>query len=138
MPFGIRAAHQFLVFSIPGPLQKAAARALLDHAETWDEELLAGYGDRRRHLLDGLRSCGLDPIEPEGTYFILADCSVLGDASGQAFCERLLESVQVAAVPCSIFTRDGTGMTPYVRFAFCKPKPVLDEALSRLRDLATI
>ncbi|MCH2144970.1 MAG: aminotransferase class I/II-fold pyridoxal phosphate-dependent enzyme [Phycisphaerales bacterium] len=131
----IRAAHQFLVFSIPQPLQEAAARALNHHAEAWDETLTDSYQARRSFLLDGLREVGMQPIEPEGTYFILTDYTPLGDENDIAFCDRLLETVKVAAVPCSIFTRDGLGTRDYVRFAFCKPLTVLEEALKRLRGL---
>ena len=134
----IRAAHQFLVFSIPAPLQKAATRALNDYGSDWDRQLLETYGARRDLLLEGLTAAGLRPIAPEGTYFILADFTPLGDPDDHAFCDRLLESVGVAAIPSSVFTEGGCGMRSMARFAFCKPLPLLEEALTRLARLSPL
>ena len=134
----IRAAHQFLVFSIPSPLQKAATRALNDFGNDWDQQLLESYAARRELLFDGLTAAGLQPIAPEGTYFILADFSSLGDADDHAFCDRLLETVGIAAIPTSVFTEGGGGMRSMARFAFCKPLPLLEEALARLARLSPL
>jgi N-succinyldiaminopimelate aminotransferase len=134
----IRAAHQFLVFSVPSPLQKAATRALNDFGQDWDRSLIASYGSRRDLLLEGLAAAGLDPIAPEGTYFILANITGHGDVDDHAFCDRLLETVGVAALPTSVFTEGGLGMRSMVRFAFCKPEAVLQEALTRLDRLTPL
>lgn len=131
----IRAAHQFLVFSVPVPLQKAATRALNDYGTDWDLSLSASYGTRRDLLLEGLTSAGLEPIAPEGTYFILADITGLGDDDDHAFCDRMLETVGIAAIPSSVFTEGGLGMKSMVRFAFCKPQALIQEALDRLSRL---
>jgi N-succinyldiaminopimelate aminotransferase len=131
----IRAAHQFLVFSLPVPLQKAATRALNDYGNDWDRSLISSYGTRRELLLEGLASAGLKPIAPEGTYFILADITGLGDDDDHAFCDRMLETVGIAAIPSSVFTDGGAGMKSMVRFAFCKPQALIQEALDRLARL---
>lgn len=128
----IRAAHQFLVFSVPEPLQRAAEHALSHFKETWDEELLARYTRRRSLLLEGLRNAGFAPIPPQGTYFIMADFSSLTNVDDVAFCERLLKEVNVAAIPASVFTSEGAGCRQLLRFAFCKPDAELKEAMKRL------
>lgn len=131
----VRAAHQFLVFSVPGPLQQAATRALNDHADDWDRELTASYLARRDLLVDGLEAAGLIPLTPDGTYFVLAEISGLGDRDDRAFCDRMLRSVGVAAIPASVFTEHGRGLSTFVRFAFCKPEPMLERAVANLREM---
>ena len=132
---GIRAAHQFLVFSVPMPLQHAAEHALTEFGASWDALLLEQYQERRQLLLDGLINAGLKPIEPQGTYFITADFSALGDSDDTAFCDRLLSEANVAAIPTSVFTDGGAGCRSLARFAFCKPEKELREAIKRFAQL---
>ena len=132
----IRAAHQFLVFSVPEPLQHAAEHALARFADAWDRELLGQYTARRQLLLDGLAEAGLEPIAPQGTYFIMADFSALGDSDDVSFCDRLLKEANVAAIPTSVFTAGGMGCRTLARFAFCKPETELKEAIKRMAQLA--
>ena len=80
----------------------------------------------------------MKPICPEGTYFILADFTDLGDSDDIAFCDRLLETVRVAAIPTSVFTDEGRGARNMARFAFCKNEDVLRDAIQRLQTLERI
>ena len=129
---GIRAAHQFLTFATATPLQHAAVVALQAPA-TYHERLRADYAARRQAMLEALRGAGLDPLTPQGAYFVLCDHTRLGFAGDEAFCEHLIRQVGVAAIPCSPFHADPAGASHLVRFAFCKDLATIHEAGTRLK-----
>jgi N-succinyldiaminopimelate aminotransferase len=125
----VRASHQFTIFSVATPLQVGAAVAL-EMPEATFESLRRDHRERRDLLVDGLDAAGLHPIVPEGTYFVLADIGRLGITDDRAFCDRLLREIGVAAIPTSAFHHDRRSGP--VRFAFCKRRDVLAEAIERL------
>jgi aspartate/methionine/tyrosine aminotransferase len=129
---GIRAAHQFLTFSTATPLQHAAVVAL-QAPTTCLEQLRADYAARRQAVLEALRGAGLDPLVPQGAYFVLCDHTRFGFPDDQAFCEHLIRRVGVAAIPCSAFHADPAGASHLVRFAFCKDLATIHEAGARLK-----
>lgn len=131
----IQAAHQFTIFSVATPLQVGAATAL-GLPDAYFDEFIADYRSRRDQLVDGLRSVGLEPIVPEGTYFTLVETAPLGITDDRAFCERLVREIGVAAIPTSSF--DHAGRSGPIRFAFCKQPEVLAEAIDRLRGVRTL
>lgn len=130
----IRAAHQFLTFAAPTPLQHAAADALRSGAE-YDRTFLAEYRRRRDLLVDGLLRAGFEVARPAGTYFVLADHGRFGFADDRAFCRWLVESVGVAAIPPGSFYSDPQDARRLVRFAFCKREETLRDAVDRLRRI---
>ena len=127
---GIRAAHQFLTFCSATPLEVASAEALESGPEYF-EELRSAYGQRRHAMLDALREAGLQPFTPEGSYFALADTSLIGD--DEEVCKRLIREVGVAAIPCSPFYLPESPDRRLVRFAFCKDLDTIREAGRRLK-----
>ena len=125
----IQAAHQFTIFSVATPLQVGTATAL-GLPDAYFEGFIADYRTRRDQLVHGLRSVGLEPIVPEGTYFTLVETAPLGIDDDRAFCERLVRELGVAAIPTSSFNAEGRSGP--IRFAFCKQREVLAEAIARL------
>ncbi len=125
-----RTAKQFLTFSGGTPLQHGAAAALGLPAAT-----LRGLRDELRAARDqlcaGLEAAGLDPITPEGTYFVNADVGT--DAT--AFCRELPHRAGVVAIPTATFYDDKAAAPTLVRFAFCKRPEVIAEAAQRLSGL---
>ena len=69
---GIRAAHQFLTFSVPGPMQLGAA-ALLDHSRDEIGIRCEHYTQTRRVLSEGLNELGFRVHPPQGAFFIMAE-----------------------------------------------------------------
>jgi N-succinyldiaminopimelate aminotransferase len=115
-------------------LQEAAVTAVAS-SPAFYEELTHFYTRKRDFLVDALRSAGLHPIVPSGTYFIMVDISSLGFANDVAFCRHLTQEIGVAAIPPSAFYHnpaDGAGLA---RFAFCKEDKTLAEAARRLQRL---
>lgn len=135
----VRAAHQFLTFAVATPLQHAAAEALRREDEAVPP-LLETLRNGRDQLCQALTRIGLRPHACEGTYFVLADHSALGARLGLTtdaeFCQHLITSAGVAAIPPGVFyVRPELGRT-LARFAFCKRPETIALAVSRLEDWA--
>ncbi len=131
---GVRAAHQFLTFTTPNPMQHGTAVALAAPAEYF-EELRALYTSRRDLLAEGLDRLGFGVYTPEGTYFLLADHRPFGFSDDVAFVNHLIERRGVAAIPPSVFYNDPADGAELVRFAFCKSEDTLRSALGRLEGI---
>ncbi|MCP4359650.1 MAG: aminotransferase class I/II-fold pyridoxal phosphate-dependent enzyme [Chloroflexi bacterium] len=127
-------AHQFMTYCGAAPLQEAAATAMAMPDEYF-AQLAQDYQTKRNFLMEILQTAGLTPIQPTGTYFVMADISHLGFADDVAFCRHLTTEVGVTAIPPSSFYHnpaDGAGLA---RFAFCKSQAILEEAAVRLQKL---
>jgi aspartate/methionine/tyrosine aminotransferase len=125
---GVRAAHQFLTFTTPTPVQAGTAAALGAPPEFY-ADLRDGYRAKRDLLVGGLRQVGLDAFLPEGTYFVMAGVE---GVDGRSFCLRLVEEARVAAIPASAFYHQPGPGDGLVRFAFCKDEATLTEAIARM------
>lgn len=134
---GIRAAHQFLTFSVPGPMQLGAA-ALLDHARKDSADLRIHYTQTRDVLCEALDQLGFDVRKPAGSFFIMAghrDVSArLGCKNDVELCTWLPQNAGVAAIPPSVFYEHPEHGEGFVRFAFCKKMATIDLAISRLKE----
>ncbi|RME97623.1 MAG: aminotransferase class I/II-fold pyridoxal phosphate-dependent enzyme [Chloroflexi bacterium] len=130
-------AHQFMTFCAPAPLQEAIADGLHTSDEYY-RELAGMYQDNRDFLVGALADAGLNPIVPQGTYFITADISGLGFENDVAFCRYLTADIGVAAIPPSAFYYDPADGASLARFAFCKTRDVLEEAARRLAKMKSL
>ena len=124
-------AHQFLTFTTPPALQLGIAHGLT-HEMDFPLALTARLQANRDLLAAGLSRIGFEVLPSEGTYFLTAGIAGLTNEKDRAFCERLVREAGVALIPLSVFFQDGTPDT-YVRFAFCKQRALVDEALERLQ-----
>ncbi len=127
----VRAAHQFLTYTVPNPMQWGTA-AGLGAGQSYFDELRSDYQRRRDFLADGLGRVGFDVFLPEGTYFMLADHTGFGERTDVEFVHHLINEVGVAAIPPSSFYTDPSDGSALVRFAFCKDDPTMEAALERL------
>ena len=132
----LNAVKQFLTFVSGAPFQPAIARAL-DEGDDWVAASRLQLQGKRDRLADGLRGIGLDPVIPQGTYFMSTDVRPLGYADGVEFCRDLPHRCGVVAIPHQVFYDRVEAGRPYVRWAFCKTDAVLDEGLTRLARLRT-
>lgn len=131
-----QAAHQFLTFCSPPPLQLAAAYALETLGEGYHATLRARFEERRDLLLAALEQVGLEVSVPRGTYFVVAAFDRIFAGDDRAFVRHLLDTCGVAAIPASAFySADPDEGRRLVRFAFCKRLETLSEAAARLRKL---
>jgi N-succinyldiaminopimelate aminotransferase len=130
----ITAVKQYLSYSSGAPFQPAIARAL-NEGDEWVEKARLDLQDRRDQFAEGLRSIGLEPILPRGTYFMTTDVRPLGYDDGMQFCRDLPTRCGVVAIPHQVLYDRVEAGKPYVRWAFCKQERVLDEAIHRLGAL---
>lgn len=125
-------AHQLLTFTTPPNLQRAVAYGL-GKPDAYFATLAQALEAQRDMLRAGLERLGFIALPVAGSYFITADISSLGFAGDDvAFCRAMTAQAGVAAIPVSAFYAGEAAPGQYVRFAFCKQKPVLAEALQRL------
>ncbi|HET9201748.1 MAG TPA: aminotransferase class I/II-fold pyridoxal phosphate-dependent enzyme [Acidimicrobiia bacterium] len=131
---GVRAAHQFLTFTTPTPVQHGAIAAM-GAPKTFYEELRSTYLEKRDLLADGLESVGFDVHRPQGTYFMMAGFERFGFDDDRSFCRYLAEKTRVVAIPPSVFYHRAEDGSKLIRFAFCKDDHLLTEALVRMTAL---
>jgi aspartate/methionine/tyrosine aminotransferase len=136
---GVRAAHQFLSFSVATPLQHAAVAALEREPEAL-AQLLPLLQEHRDLLADCLTKIGLTIHTPRAGYFIYADHSALSRRLGVTddtdLCMALIKDPGVAAIPPSAFYTQPADGHSLIRFAFCKKRQTITEAIRRLHTLA--
>ncbi|HEY2550881.1 MAG TPA: pyridoxal phosphate-dependent aminotransferase [Streptosporangiaceae bacterium] len=131
----VRTTKQFLTFVSSGPFQYAVAEAL-GLGDDFYAGLAAGLRRKRDLLAAGLARAGLLVFPPQGTYFITADITPLGEQDGVQFCRTLPARCGVVAVPNAVFYDDQQAGRSHVRFAFCKRDEVLADAAGRLEKLS--
>lgn len=130
----VRTVKQFLTFVSGGPFQYAIAEALALPDEYY-RSVAAGLLVKRDLMRDGLAAAGFEVYQPDGTYFITTDIRPFGQISGLEFCRKLPYTTGVVAIPSVVFYDNVDAGQFQVRFAFCKRKEVLTEALARLSAL---
>ena len=130
--------HDFLTVGAASPLQEAATVGL-QFPQSYYDELLATYTEKRAYFLEGLDRIGLDHNVPQGTYFVMIDIQKFLDLpqfkgwTDLEFCEWMIINIGVAAVPGSSFFREE--VNHLIRLHFAREKSTLDEALARLSKL---
>jgi aspartate/methionine/tyrosine aminotransferase len=123
-------AHQFITFTTSPALQLGIAYAL-EHEMDFTLTLTKTLQANRDVLRAGIEKLGFKPLACEGSYFLTADIRGLTNEGDLQFCERLVREAGVALIPLSPFFTSGNP-NQFVRFAFCKKRAVIDEAVTRL------
>ena len=132
---GVRAAHNFLTFTTPNPMQHGAAAALAAD-DGYYTALAASYRRKRDLLANGLSNIGFEVYRPQGAYYVLADHTSFGFDDDVSFVRHLITEVGVAAIPPASFYHRKEDGAKLVRFAFCKDEATIEAALERLSKLA--
>lgn len=133
---GALQAHQFVVFVHSYPAQQAVAEAF-KLPNSYYEEYRELYTVKRDLMMGGLRAAGLKALQPEGTYFVMADFSDVFDGDDVAFAQYLTREVGVACIPPTFFYSEAHKhiSSKQARFAFCKGDDTLRAAAERLAKL---
>ncbi|KAN0025139.1 hypothetical protein ACTFIV_009555 [Dictyostelium citrinum] len=146
--------HQYIPFSVPTPTQEAVAIALEQpNIKDYFKELATMYQNKRDTLLNSLTLAGLDPVVPEGTYFIMGDTSSIKLEGNQGkdtsitgmglhlrdwnIARYLTTEYGITTIPPSAFYCDDHQKIPenFVRFTFCKDDLTLQKAHDNLLKL---
>jgi len=129
----MRKVHQLMMLCAPTPAQWAGVAALEqgfadDFADT--RYMIEQYESRRRHIIDAFNSLGLDCNEPEGAFYVFPSIRSTGLKSEQ-FCDGLLASKKVVAVPGSAFGAAGEG---HIRCCYATSMEHIEEAMRRIGE----
>ncbi|GAB3616695.1 aminotransferase class I/II-fold pyridoxal phosphate-dependent enzyme [Okibacterium endophyticum] len=127
---------QFLTYVSGAPFQPAIAVGLGLGDDVFTG-IAADLRAKRDLLTDGLASAGFDVARPAAGYFVIADARAHGVDDAAAFCRELPARVGVVGVPVTAFVHPErrSEYATLVRFAFCKRRSVLEDAVSRFAGL---
>lgn len=134
----VRAAHQWIPFTVATPLQYAAA-SVLAYDRAHGDALVRAQRERLRRRRDALRAAlqavGFRVSQADGGYFLVADARPLGEHDAEALALRLPHEAGVVAIPMQPFADAATAHVAdgRLRFAFCKSDAVIADAGARLR-----
>ena len=122
-----RKVHQYTIMSAPTTAQAAAFVALRD-GEEHVQRMLAEYDRRRKLIVTGLNSLGLDCFEPRGAFYAFPSVRRTG-MTDEEFADKLLMEEQVACIPGGAFGDGGDG---FVRMCYATAYEKIEQALERM------
>ena len=126
---GARKVHDFLTVGAAAPLQEAAVTAL-EFPDSYYEKLQHDYTERLNVMVKYLDMAGLRYTLPQGAYYVMVDISPFGWKSDTDFCEWMIRTVGVAAVPGSSFFHEP--VHHLIRLHFAKRVETIAQAGTRL------
>ena len=125
--------HQYSILCAPRAGQVAAAEALRTGRENGYEDVIKmreSYDRRRRLMVEGFRSMGLDCFEPLGAFYVFPSIKRTG-LSSEEFCTKLLSDKKVACVPGTAFGACGEG---HIRCSYATGIDKLNIALDKMSE----
>jgi aminotransferase len=125
----MRKVHQYTIMSAPTTGQAAAVVAL-EEGEQHVERMRREYDRRRRLIVDGFNTLGLDCYEPRGAFYAFPSIAASGFSS-EEFAMTLLAEQEVAVVPGDAFGASGAG---FVRASYATAYEKIEEALNRIES----
>ena len=125
----MRKVHQYTIMSAPTTAQAAAVVAL-EEGHEHVERMRREYDRRRRLIVDGFNTLGLDCFEPRGAFYAFPSIRRSGMSSDD-FAMTLLAEEEVALVPGDAFGASGAG---FVRASYATAYEKIEEALNRIES----
>ena len=126
----ITLATDLLYVCAPTPLQHGVAKGMGSGKEYY-EGLCKEFQVKRDRFCNALDKARLNPIVPQGSYYVLADISAFGLPDSRAAAMNLLKKAKVASIPGRAFYQSPVG-EKLIRFCFSVEDEVLDEACRRI------
>ena len=130
----IRLANDLYYVCAPTPLQYGALAGFAELDPAYFVDLRAEFQAKRDQICETLETVGMNPVVPQGAYYVLADISRFGIANSKDFAMKILETVKVATVPGRAFFHSPIG-DRYIRLCFGVTDERLNKACQQLRDL---
>ena len=119
--------HQYTIMCASIMGQKAAVEALRNGEEEM-RGMVNDYNSRRKLMLNGLRSIGLDCFEPQGAFYCFPSIAS-SNMNSEDFTRLLLKEKKVAAVPGNAFGTSGDG---FIRCCYASSVANIEEAIIRM------
>jgi aminotransferase len=126
--------HDLIYVCAPAPLQIGVAEGIMKLPESFYHDIKKEYLHKRDLLCRTLTEIGLTPSVPRGSYYVLADASILGGKSSKEKSMTLLRETGIATVAGSAFY-SSSGGDRLIRFCFAKADAELQEACRKLSAL---
>ena len=124
----IHKVHQFLVFSV----NSIAQHTLSAYLDRVDVNLLGPFYKEKRDLFRaGMAKSRFDLLPSQGSYFQVASFANISALPDTQFCEELTIQHGVAAIPLSVFNKNGQDRK-LIRFCYAKTTDTLAAATERL------
>jgi methionine aminotransferase len=127
-----RNVHQFNVFSVHHPTQKALADYLAEPQHYQD--LSSFYQEKRDTFLDLIKESRFRFTPSKGTYFQVLDFSEIPSEKDTDFAKRLTIEEGIASIPLSVFN-DHQRDDKVLRFCFAKTDDTLKAAAEILNKI---
>lgn len=103
------------------------AIAALESPQDCIEEMVKAFSERRQYILERVRAIpGLNCPTPNGAFYVFIDISQTGLKS-QDFCQKLLETEKVAAIPGIAFGADDC-----IRLSYATDLKTIEKGFDRL------
>ena len=103
------------------------AIAALESSQDCIEEMVKAFSERRQYILERVRAIpGLNCPTPNGAFYVFIDISQTGLKS-RDFCQKLLESQKVAAIPGIAFGADDC-----IRLSYATDLKTIEKGFDRL------
>lgn len=121
----IRKVHQFAVFCVNHPVQRAFA----EYLKSPDHYMQLGrfYEKKRDFFLELIKNSKFKGRPSAGTYFQVLDFSEITKESALEFSQRLVKDFKLASIPVSVFNIDQKD-NKQLRFCFAKTNETLEKA----------
>ena len=136
-PEVIERAAQFndlIYVCAPAPLQLGVAEGVTGLEQSFYRQIAEEHQRKRDRFCGVLETIGLEPVVPQGAYYVMADLSSLEGNDDREKAVNLLVRTGVASVPGRAFYHDEGG-GHLARFCFAKRDDELEAACRRLEAL---
>ncbi|WP_432412612.1 methionine aminotransferase [Rasiella sp. SM2506] len=127
-----RKVHQYNVFCVNTPLQKALATYLEEPSHYL--KVADFYQQKRDYFMSLLKSSRFKIIPSKGTYFQLLDYTEITNEHDVVFAERLTKEFGVATIPTSVFNTEKQDFKQ-LRVCFAKTEATLKQAAEILNSI---
>lgn len=124
--------HQYNVFSVNTPIQKALAEYLKKPEHYLG--LSSFYQQKRDFFLNLIKDSRFKIVPSKGTYFQMLDFSEISNESDIAFSERLTKEDKIATIPTSVFNANKEDFKQ-IRVCFAKTEETLEQAATILNAI---
>ena len=124
--------HQFNVFSVNHPVQKALATYLQNEDNYLS--LPSFYQKKRDYFLDLIKDSRFKFTPSKGTYFQLLDFSEISEERDVDFADRLTKEHKIATIPTSVFNKNDQDFKQ-IRVCFAKTDEELKKAAEILNSI---
>lgn len=128
-PIGL--VNDLFYICAPTPLQYGVAAGMVRLSDDYYTEMAKEYRDKRDYFCAALKEAGLEPLVPQGAYYILTDVSSLGYKDDKKAAMHILEKGGVASIPGSSFFASDAGRD-LVRFCVAQPWDIVKQAAERI------